>query len=575
VNVWKITQVRWVIDRKTMSTRDIQHCNAWEGGMASAIPHPEENGAHLHSPEIESERAARRAAAPRHSVGAFEGDLRECDFASLLHMLHVERATGVLMMQNKKKKKALQLRDGHPVSVKSNLVEECLGHTLVRQQIISEEQASSSLAQARKQGGLQGEILLAMELIDEDRLAEALRAQAVDKLYEIFTWKRGRFAFKPGKRIKGGNGLALDYSVANMILAGCRDYVPSRRVDDFFDRFALVEMRRASNEFDRFQDVTVSQAEEKVICEVADGVLVSEYVAETDHVRRAVYGLVATGLVDTDGEPAPPARDRDPEEDDSMPDVMPEGLTPAPPSECVETETREMAEWLDSARDKSAYEALEVTSTAGDAGIRSAYEQLARRFHRDRFRSETAAVQKIADQAATFVSQAYEQIATSEKRVEYAQVSRREATEDKDRAEAKRVLRAEASFQQGEAALRSRDYESALAHFGTSVQAYPEEGEYHAHYGWALHLCHPDDIALAHEAMEHVKRGIKLARDREKPYLFLGRLCKAVGRLDAAEKMFTKAVQVKPECVEAIRELRLINMRREKGKGLIGRLLGR
>jgi hypothetical protein len=75
--------------------------------------------------------------------------------------------------------------------------------------------------------------------------------------------------------------------------------------------------------------------------------------------------------------------------------------------------------------------------------------------------------------------------------------------------------------------------------------------------------------------MEHVQRGIKLARDREKPYLYLGRLCKVVGRLDAAERMFTKAVQVRPECVEALRELRLINMRREKGKGLIGRLLRR
>ena len=24
-----------------------------------------------------------------------------------------------------------------------------------------------------------------------------------------------------------------------------------------------------------------------------------------------------------------------------------------------------------------------------------------------------------------------------------------------------------------------------------------EEGEYHAHYGWALHLCHPDDATMA------------------------------------------------------------------------------
>jgi hypothetical protein len=77
------------------------------------------------------------------------------------------------------------------------------------------------------------------------------------------------------------------------------------------------------------------------------------------------------------------------------------------------------------------------------------------------------------------------------------------------------------------------------------------------------------------EAMEHVKRGLKLASHREKPYLFLGRLHKAVGQADQAEKMFLRAVQIEPECLEAIREVRLIQMRREKSKGLIGRLFKR
>ena len=72
-----------------------------------------------------------------------------------------------------------------------------------------------------------------------------------------------------------------------------------------------------------------------------------------------------------------------------------------------------------------------------------------------------------------------------------------------------------------------------------------------------------------------MRRGLKLASHREKPFLFMGRLHKAIGQHEVAEKMFTRAVQIQPECVEALRELRLINMRREKQKGLIGRLLKR
>ena len=110
---------------------------------------------------------------------------------------------------------------------------------------------------------------------------------------------------------------------------------------------------------------------------------------------------------------------------------------------------------------------------------------------------------------------------------------------------------------------------------GDSASAAAEEGEYCAHYGWCLHQCHPDNAVILQEAIEHVRRGVKLARDRETPYLFLGRLYKVAGRTDAAEKMFNRAVVVQPRCVEALREIRLINMRREKGKGVIRWLLRR
>ena len=114
-------------------------------------------------------------------------------------------------------------------------------------------------------------------------------------------------------------------------------------------------------------------------------------------------------------------------------------------------------------------------------------------------------------------------------------------------------------------------YEKALACFGKALELYSAEGDYHAHYGWCLFLCHQDNEMMTEEAIEYVRRGAKLARDREKPYLFLGRLYKAVGRIDAAEKMFTRAVQIRPDCLDALRELRLISMRRRKRRSLLSR----
>jgi tetratricopeptide (TPR) repeat protein len=134
---------------------------------------------------------------------------------------------------------------------------------------------------------------------------------------------------------------------------------------------------------------------------------------------------------------------------------------------------------------------------------------------------------------------------------------------------------AETAYQKGEAKLAARDYEGALLCYGRAMENFPGEGEYRAAYGWCLYLCHPDNDVMLNEALEHCRAGLKLAKDREKPYLLLGRLYKAMGRAGAARKMFSRAVEIQPQCVEAMRELRIMNMRREKQKGVLKRLFRR
>ena len=141
--------------------------------------------------------------------------------------------------------------------------------------------------------------------------------------------------------------------------------------------------------------------------------------------------------------------------------------------------------------------------------------------------------------------------------------------------EGRRALQAETEFQKGEKLVVARDYEGALLCFGRAMEHYPSEGEYRAHYGWCLYLCHPDNDVMMGEALEHCREGVKLAKDREKPYLLLGRLYKATGRIGAAKKMFTRAVEIRPQCVEAMRELRIMNMRRDKDKGVLKRIFRR
>jgi tetratricopeptide (TPR) repeat protein len=221
------------------------------------------------------------------------------------------------------------------------------------------------------------------------------------------------------------------------------------------------------------------------------------------------------------------------------------------------------------------FDLLGVPENATPEVVRRASERLLAQVHPDRYSGESRTVKALAEQIFRRVTEAQQALSDPRKRQEHVLDKRRAEREASRQQQAERALAAETAFRDGETALRARDYESALRWFGKALELYPDEGDHHAHYGWALYLCHPSDPAMLAEALEHVRRGLKTASHREMPYLFMGRLYKALGRPEVAERMFTRAVQIQPECVEALRELRLIAMRREKSKGLIGRLLRR
>ena len=60
------------------------------------------------------------------------GALERIPFPLVLHHLHGMRASGVLHLTCGKKRKWIQLREGYPLAVRSNMIQETLGHFLVR-----------------------------------------------------------------------------------------------------------------------------------------------------------------------------------------------------------------------------------------------------------------------------------------------------------------------------------------------------------------------------------------------------------------------------------------------------------
>jgi tetratricopeptide (TPR) repeat protein len=225
-------------------------------------------------------------------------------------------------------------------------------------------------------------------------------------------------------------------------------------------------------------------------------------------------------------------------------------------------------------RRPSPFEKLGLRPDATVAEIRAAYTELAKRAHPDRFAAASEVVRDLAEEAFREITRAYQALSDPTRLAAYRSDPERDAKNAKAQEEAQRALAAEQEFQRGEARLRVYDWAGALAHFESACELYPDEGEYMAFCGWAYYLTHGHDAEVFRKSFELVKRGAKLAPERDKPYLFLGRLCQAAGRLELAEKMFMKAVERRPDCTEALRELRLLAMRKPK-QGIVGRILRR
>ncbi len=513
------------------------------------------------------------AAAPdtgRRRPRSLTGFLDELPFPSLLHHLHGLRATGTLLLRNGRKKKGLQIRDGRPAAVKSNLVSECLGNLLLKMGRIDQKALAESLRRVQRGEGLQGEILVAMAALDEEEVSSVLRVQAEEKLFEVFEWDAGGFEFHRGGELKGGNALALDRSPADIILDGVRGRFPLPRVDTYLTVYARHRLVMSESPFYQFQEVALGPEHEALLAGLDRAPRLVD-ICTDESSKRVIYGLLCAELLDLrapDWRPAPrPAKASAEGGRKARP------AAPAPDDEGIRSELASMTARM---RGRNYFEVLGVdATTADDNAVREAYVELAKRTHPDRFRANGESVRRLAEEIFGIISQAHAALSDADTRAAYRLELARGERDAAQLEEGRQAVAAEEHFKKGEAALKNKRYPKAFEHFQTATEIYPDEPEYLAHMAWARFLASPDDAAARDVAVQELRRAAKAAPNSVKPIVFLGRLCKAVGKDGAAEKLFTKAIGIRSDCVEALRELRLMNMRREKSKGLVRRLLRR
>jgi Flp pilus assembly protein TadD len=206
--------------------------------------------------------------------------------------------------------------------------------------------------------------------------------------------------------------------------------------------------------------------------------------------------------------------------------------------------------------------------------VRAAYLTHAKTFHPDRLASFKLTPLR-ADVERIFARLSEAQAMLLDDRRRHTYLEKLDGAAHGSAAKAHQLLEAERVFQQGEAALRSRQYALAEEHFRQSVELNPEEGEHHALLAWAM-FQNPAHVraAISETVKQGLTRAIKLSRNNPRPYYLIGEVFLAENDLDRAVGSFRRALELKDGYVDAERGLRLASMRREKTtdrKGLFDR----
>jgi tetratricopeptide (TPR) repeat protein len=220
------------------------------------------------------------------------------------------------------------------------------------------------------------------------------------------------------------------------------------------------------------------------------------------------------------------------------------------------------------------FEVLEVPVDVSEGALREAYRRRMAEIPDGALDSPDLGVRVQAERVRDRIESAYAHLNDPESRRAYSLLRKEEDQDRQAGTAAERALEGERWFRKGRGHLEQKRYEQAAEAFGMASHLDPGEGEYLSHLGYALFLSKPGNKVVQREAMEHVANGIKRSPTREISYIYLGRILKARGDEDAALKLFRRALRVRPDSHPALQEIRLLEMRKRKSKGILSRILG-
>ena len=208
------------------------------------------------------------------------------------------------------------------------------------------------------------------------------------------------------------------------------------------------------------------------------------------------------------------------------------------------------------------YEMLDVKKDATKEQIQSAFLQLAKKWHPDRLPDALQFIRDECSRVFSMISEAHASLADEKKRKHYDEAINAGVGTVDDQRKVESVLEAANDYQKALIFLKKGDHAKAEEHAKHALALDGEQADYVALVAW-LSAQRPENQGAAWtlSAIETLTRALKMNENCERAYFYRGSLYKRIDNSKAAAADFRKSVNLNPRNLEAVREVRLYEMR--------------
>jgi len=160
---------------------------------------------------------------------SLSGNLATVSFPDILQLLATGKKTGVLEVKTSSRQKEVAFKNGNIIFASSvNSSEDLLGNMLLRRGKISKSDLERAITMHKQTGRQLGTTLIDMGLFEKEEIAEVLRLQIEEIVYNLFSWQDGDFVFHEGQAPKRAP-FTVEMSTMNVVMEG------TRRIDEWME----------------------------------------------------------------------------------------------------------------------------------------------------------------------------------------------------------------------------------------------------------------------------------------------------------------------------------------------------